>query len=451
MSLLQTFFIAFDTNASKAEKEVTQSLGNMASRAMGAIGAFASIGAVMNSVFVAANYSDQLYELADALEINGEELGAWGQAAKMSGGSAEEFNNTVGTLSKDLAAFAATGRAKVAPFFKELGVGMVDAQGKARGVMDVLPDLAKAFEGLSKQESFGLGQKMGLDKGTIMMLQKGEAGVLALVKAQKEFGTVAKKDAEAAAKFNDEVDTMSYGFTILMTKIGGAILPAFSSFLRVVQDAIKFFSQHKDVVVGFFMAVTGAILAYYLPAIGAAAVSTLAAIGPYLLVAAAIVAFGAAIALVYDDIMTFIEGGDSVIGMVVRMAQAFGGDVMAAIDTFFGGLAIWIDSTIEKLQPLIDAFKKVKEFGGNLVKGAGELVSMASNQLTEASASPLGATSSAAIMAGGDKNSSNSIKIDNLTVTTQATDAQGVASGINTELQSQMAAATSSYDDGVSH
>jgi hypothetical protein len=199
------------------------------------------------------------------------------------------------------------------------------------------------------------------------------------------------------------------------------------------------------------MAVTGAILAYYLPAIGAAAVSTIAAIGPYLLVAAAIVAFGAAIALVYDDIMTFIEGGDSVIGMVVRMAQAFGGDVMAAIDTFFGGLAIWIDSTIEKLQPLIDAFKKVKEFGGNLVKGAGELVTMASNQLTEASASPLGATSSAAIMAGGDKNSSNSIKIDNLTVTTQATDAQGVASGINTELQSQMAAATSSYDDGVSH
>lgn len=43
--------------------------------------------------------------------------------------------------------------------------------------MGVLPELAESFEKLSKQESAALGQKLGLDQGTIMLLRRGRREV----------------------------------------------------------------------------------------------------------------------------------------------------------------------------------------------------------------------------------------------------------------------------------
>lgn len=451
MSLLESFYIAFDSNSEEAEKKIGSSVASMAKQVLGAAAAFMSLNTVMGQVTAAADYADRLGELSTALGLNIEELSAYSDAVKMSGGDTSEFQNTISTLARDMAAFAATGKGRVAPFFKELGIDMTDVNGKARNVMDVLPELADAFEGLSKEESFGLGQKLGLDQGTIMLLQSGRRSVDDLVKRQKELGAVTKEDAEVAAKFNDALDDTSHVFRTLFMRVGTTVLPGLTLVLEKVQELTAWFSKHEDLVVGFFGAVSAAIAAYYLPAIWSAASGTIAALAPFLLVTLAIAAFGAAVALVYDDVMNFLSGGESVTGMIVDMISAFADLASMQIGDIFDNIASAWESMVgritDKFEWIANKYKAVAGiFGGS----ASADLSIGQTFMADASAAPSNNITSSSINAANSTRNS-SVKIDKVEVNTQATDADGVAKGIGDSLHSEMAQVVASMDDGVSH
>jgi len=458
MSLLETFSILFDSNASQTDKEIGSALGNMAKNAIGTLGAFAAFGTIAHKVFEAANYADHLQEFSSALGLNIGEVDAWGQAVIMSGGSVEEFQGTIGNLSRDMAAFAATGRGRVAPFFKELGIAMTDSHGKARDVMDVLPELADQFQGLTQQESFGLGQKLGLDQGTIMLLQSGRRAVEDLVNKQKELGTVTDEQANIAAKFNDEIDNTSHVFRTLFMGVGSEVLPVLSDFLKLIQKGTIWIREHTDylkafgsvMAIGMGVYAVGALMKFVkaaklarivaLEAGAAEAVMT----APLWLTIAAFAAFSAALALVIDDINTWAAGGDSMIGQWVGSFQEFEDMVFPIIDTL-----------VEKITNLMNLWAQFRDGAseglGDAADAVGGWISKGKDMLGIASDNPISSQSSGAILAGGNTTKSNSVKIDNVNVQTAATDANGIAKDMGNSLQNQMAQTVSAFDDGVSH
>lgn len=458
MSLLETFSILFDSNASQTDKEIGSALGNMAKNAVGTLGAFAAFGTIAHKVFEAANYADHLQEFSSALDLNIEEVDAWGNAVIMSGGNAQEFQGTIGNLARDMAAFAATGKGRVAPFFKELGINMVDANGKARDVMAVLPELADKFQGLTKQESFGLGQKLGLDQGTIMLLQSGRRAVEGLVNKQKELGTVTEEQADIAAKFNDEIDNTSHVLRTLFMSVGSEVLPVLSGFLKLIQKGSIWVREHTDYLKAFgsTMAIGMGVYAVgalwkFVKAAQAARTAALAAgaanavfTAPLWLTIAAFAAFSAALALVIDDINTWAAGGDSMIGQWVGSFQEFEDAVFPIID-----------SLVEKITYLMGLWAEFRDKAsmglGDAAETVGGWITKGKDMLGMASETPIASQSSGAILAGGNTTKSNSVKIDNVNVQTQATDANGIAKDMSGSLQNQMAQTVAAFDDGVSH
>jgi len=383
-SVLETFLILFETNADDVEKgsqdakrsadKLTDSLKSadtqttkvgdnftrMVATASSALVSLLSVGAVVGAVMRTAELNDQLGEFSERLDLNVEDVNAWGDAVAVNGGSAEGFRASIDSLVDGLVTFATKGTSRVAPFFKELGIDMVDAQGKARDVMEILPELADAFEGLTKQESAGMGRKIGLDQGTIMLLQRGRREVEDQIRKQKELGVVTKEATEIAGKYNDQYDNTQKVFRSLFTVMGSTILPIFTRVLGGLESIGAFMAKHSDFVVGLLIAIGTAVAVYVVPPVLAWAAAMIVAFAPFLLMGALITAAGVAFALLYDDIMNFIDGNDSLIGQILTAYPAIGDMIngLISIVTALWDAVSWVfESILSVLQISIEGWR----------------------------------------------------------------------------------------------
>lgn len=384
MNILETFLILFESNAEDVQKGadsaekstddlnkklvstkgvseiVGSSFVEMATIAAGAITSVLSLAALTSAVFEAADYADKVGEFSDKLGLNVEEVSAWGDALQVNGGSAEGFRATLETLSVAFTELEVKGKSRVQPFFKELGIDMLDARGKARSVMDVLPELATAFEGLTKQQSAALGQKLGLDQGTIMLLQRGRREVEDQVRIQKELGVVTAEQAEIAGKFNDESDNTAKIFRSIFGIVSTSVLPIFTRLLQSLQTGGKFIQQHSNFVVGLMIALGVAVMTYAVPPFLTLAASVIAAFSPFILIGVAVAAAAAAFALLYDDVMAFIDGNDSLIGQILTEYPIIGSIISGLSDILrgFWDVISWVfNSMLSLLQISVEGWK----------------------------------------------------------------------------------------------
>lgn len=461
--ILETFYIMFASNADELEKGAndamgtvdkleesiasankgTQALGmglvRMAAQATAAIGAVVGFGALVNGVFASAQMANGLHDLSKAIGVSVEDLSVWGDAVAKSGGSAAEFQADIRGIAQDMAQIQVTGKSRLLPFFNELGVSVVDSAGKVRKAMDILPQLADAFEQMAPEQAIGIGQKLGLSQGTIMLLQQGRREVDAVIARQKELGVVTTQQAEIAAKYNKSVEETSHLYRTLTMEIGAGILPAVTWFLERVQSLVMFLREHKDLAVGFFIAIGAAIMTYAVPAFVALAVASLPVWGPIALAVGTVAALAAGFALLYEDVMVFIKGGDSLIGRMADWLNSFE-LVRAAIEG--------ISKAFNYLKGLNDSWN---EWSGNSEPITLESLRKAQVEISNAQATPLAATTSGAIMTGSPRMNSRTttVQIGEVNVQTQATDAEGMAGAAAGALSQQMRQAQSNFDDGV--
>lgn len=318
------------TALDKTTNHVGNSFTRMIRSAGGALIALASVASVISGIKAAKDLADGLGKLSEATGINVENLSAWGDAVAKNGGTLEGFQGTVTRLTTSLTAFATKGKSALVPYFQELGIKMVDAKGKARDFFDILPQLADKFQKLNRAESFGLGQKLGLDEGTIRLLQKGRVVVEDIISRQKQLGIITKQDTEIAAKFNDQWADTAHVFRNLFTQANTLILPALTRILKGVEKVIFFLKDHKHFAVAAITVIASALIALLIPAI----IATVTAFAPFLLIAAIITGIAAAFALAYDDIINFQEGNKSLIGLILEKWPLVGEIIRGLIQWF---------------------------------------------------------------------------------------------------------------------
>lgn len=457
--VFETLYLLFDADTDglkKGENEAKKSTDNIAgmfTRAAGiAAAAFAAAG-LGQKIMAQAALNDQLGDTASLLGVNAQQLDLWSQAAVMADGTAEGFQGSLKSLAGEAAAIATKGTSRLKPFFDELGISMVDAQGKARNVMDILPELAGAFEGLSKQEALGMGRKMGLDEGTIMLLQRGRRGVEELKTRMEALGVVSEKATEAAGAYDEQSKVTARIFELMASKATEYVLPALTAIQKGFEMVYGFIQQHPDLIkgVGIAFGVAGAVIfASYVPAMWAAASATLAAAAPFLLVAAAVGAIGLAFALAWEDIQIWQAGGDSLIGSWLGSWNDFSSSVGDIVDTIMG----YIQKLVDAYTSARDLVSQGIEMGANAYGGAVEKTSgwieKGAQMIGAADSSPINSTTSSAITNGNSSVSKdNSVKIEKVEINTQATDAEGVSKGLMGGLQQHFSAAIDQSDDGL--
>jgi hypothetical protein len=305
--------------------------------AMEVAAAFAALFALeklVDDVFETAEQSDQLGERAKSLGVETEELDAWGNAAKRVGGSADAFGESIINLDRQLTRLGDTGTSRMLPFFQQLGFSVEDTK---KPIFELLRDLSKATEGKSKQETTGALRGIGLDEGTIRLLQRGGKELDEMLERQKKLGLVTNEDAEIAEKFNIQWDDVKQLFHSITVAFDSEFLPVLQRILEGVEAFIEYLESHKNLVTGFFIA-TAAAAIYAADALGIFGAVLAFVTSPITLVVAAVALLIAAFAFLYDDLVTFSEGGKSLIGELAKTFPLVGTAAHALIDSI---AAVW--------------------------------------------------------------------------------------------------------------
>lgn len=515
MSILSTFGILFQTDADDATKEVDgldKSLGNLEQTAEDVAGAVDDMdGAVNDSaegflgladgvgtaaaglvvltgLFAGltsqAMSTDEIGKFSETLGLSIEDVGAWGEAVKRSGGDANAFRGTIASLTDKLTDMDLTGGGEGAEVFARLGINARDASGKIKDAFSILPELADSFQNLSKAESVGFGRKLGLDQGTILLLQQGRVAVEDLVNRQKQLGVATEEDYLAAAKFNDAWADTQQIFSNLATSSGTTILPLLNTMLSGLENIVSWMKENDTLVEGFFIGAGAAITYFYLPAIISAGAATLVAISPFLLIGAAIAAVGVAFALLYEDVVAYLGGQSSFIGDLAAEYEWFGDivdSVINGIAMHFRGLEAvfdWLINLIksptkaiedlgESVKKMVneakelipdigdsfdDAFSGFKSFfgmGDDEIKASLDKAVMITNGIDRNQLN--GQTSASIVNSQQSINRTTTVSVGGTTVNTQATDPQAVANEVNGTLKNQVAQAIGNFQDGEAY
>lgn len=396
-SLLESFFILFQSDAEDVEKGAKdahessdklekklkdvdrqaktsgESFASLAQKAAAVLLPFVGIAALKGAVVDFAASADAAGKLATTLNMDIEAMQAWQGAAERAGGTADGMTGSIKALNGHLYDIKRFGGGEAAWIFNRLGISIRDSEGKVKDANKMLLDLSDKMGGLSRERAIKIGEKLGLDEGTIELLRQGRKGVEDLLARQKELGLFTKRDAEESRKFNTTMMDTRQALGSVAQSVLIMLLPMLTAFNEGVTAIALSIRKHRDLVTGFFIGL-GVIL-------GVLAIKSLVAFAPFLLFAGVILLLAGAFAVLFDDVMNFLDGHDSVIGrlskdypwlgeMVKKIAATFKDlwTVVKAVGTLLmeaveNPAQAWENFT-NKVGPLFDAFcKRFPELG----------------------------------------------------------------------------------------
>ncbi|MBC8954131.1 hypothetical protein [Xenorhabdus sp. PB62.4] len=155
------------------------------------------------------------------------------------------------------------------------------------------------------------------DEKTVELMMKGRKELERVMGIQKEYAGITKESIEKSIKFNAAMNKFNQSSGLLKNSFLEMVIPVLAKGMAWLSQFIDFCKDNKNLIIGFFLAVGIAVATFYVPPMLAAAAATLAATWPILAIIAIIALLAAAFAIVYDDIMNFIDGNDSMIGRIM--------------------------------------------------------------------------------------------------------------------------------------
>jgi muramidase (phage lysozyme) len=192
-----------------------------------AAGGLAASAAAMATSFVTAGKG--LLEGSRSLGMSVEDLGAFRNAARLAGLSADEAQGGLERFDAVLtdAAFGRNPAAVAASQMEVLGFAIRDADGKARSGADALGDLAEAYAKLNhdpnaQEELARIWGVEALDK----FLRRGREGVAELLRQGRARGVLSEEEAKQAKRLSQNWDSMLVSADRLTMSVGLGMAPS---------------------------------------------------------------------------------------------------------------------------------------------------------------------------------------------------------------------------------
>jgi len=536
MALLDALTYIIDADNSKLNKEIdksekkTDEFGKSLTTAEGRAklmeskvkGAFVRIGAAvlaavaaskaLEAVTARVQMVEQIRNTSDALGIAVGDVDAFGKVIERMGGDAKgardsltDMAESIGEALQDME----SGRAKT---FRALGISLKNVSGDAKNAIEVMGDLAGAVEGMSREEAVFRIKELGItDNRSVELILKGRQELDRMLRSQKEQGVVTKESA-------GRVQQYSMALNKFKQNVGGAsdglvdwLLPAITWVIEKFDVLVSWVREHNTLVQGVFIGLAAVLTAIFLPAVVAAAAGVWALVAPFLAIALPIAAAVALFALLYDDVMNFLDGNDSLIGQISEKYPIVGETVKAmaeavkaafkwvvdasawawevikefpqkavgafsamgtSISNIFDAIVevvksawAYVGSVFDSVSSVIKKIGKWLGFSGGddievnattVSKGvsdaetkAAENMKAAQVQLHQAASSPMNSVTSNAISNASNTHTETNVQVGQVTVQTQATDAQGISQSVGSELSGQLRNLQSDSASGV--
>lgn len=367
MSILDTFYILFKTDAEDAADDIKKvddasneaekglkkvdaaaegvgrSFVNMAKQLAAPLLALASVGSLVTLAMDRAAAVRELDAFSVKLNSSVSDVDAFQRAVKGLGGETAGAVDSLTKLGEKVNEAFADKESGARKDFEAWGLAFKNTKGEALGATDAMMELAKNLEGVSNAEALARIKKIGIeDATTIEALMLGRTTLEAHLRAQKEMGVVTEENAAAVRDYYAALGDAQNLLTSIGNQVLTVFLPIATQAIEIFGSAVRWFLENQKLVEGFFVGIATVLAVKYTPAMIRAAWATAAALWPYIALAAAVTAVAAAFALAYEDVDAFLSGQPSLIGALAEKYEWFG-EAVKGIGKIFTDLGEAID------------------------------------------------------------------------------------------------------------
>ena len=364
--VLKQFTIAFGLNNTALKnglKDSENALSNFADTAKRFLGAWVSYEFFKNAI---SNFSEYTTQLSNASAITGasvNSINALGGALKRFGGNAESAINAIKSINQHLHQ-AKFGGGALLEISKKYGVVI----SKGATAEQTLLNLAKQMGRYDRQTRIAIASQLGLDEAMVRAFADGGKELEQLINKQKKLNIIDPRDEKIAQKFSYALLDLKDIFTALMRDFARVILPSFTKLLNLFTSFVEFLRKHKIFVTAFFAGILVALTPILLT-LGKMAVASSLAFAPFYAIGAII----ASLALVFEDLLYYFQGYESVTGNLVKKFP-----LLAPLIEPLRSIVLGIYDTFKSIYTLItepswDNLSKVFKNVGNVIKSLIEI------------------------------------------------------------------------------
>lgn len=407
----------------KAIKSIKDGIDTLKSEVTKWAAAATAAGAATSAFLLSASdKAIELQKLSQSTNLSTDSLQQWQYAAEAVGASSAAVTSDLESLLKTMSS-PIPGELNMELMM--LGVSVHNASGQLRGADEVLKDVGDKLNKMSSARAVQWAERVGISNDTLMLLKQGRQGLSELFEEAQLVGAIIPEDAiNRGAELSKSIKTLKTVFQAL----GNSIALSFAPNLKKVVDNFKqFLINNADFVrQGLGITIDGVSRGFgrfwdILVKIKDGFVALLQPMQPFLknmdavkvvaglvtgalagflaLMAPAIIQFaavGAAIAgvsLVIEDFITWLQGGESVIGDIVNAFSNWMdkfpelkedlksvGHVFADVFNAIPGL---IDKCIDKIEDMFPVINKILSGLGKVVDFVYDGAKTAGETLTE--------------------------------------------------------------------
>lgn len=407
----------------KAIKSIKDGIATLKSEVTKWAAAATAAGAATSAFLLSASdKAIELQKLSQSTNLSTDSLQQWQYAAEAVGASSAAVTSDLESLLKTMSS-PIPGELNMELMM--LGVSVHNASGQLRGADEVLKDVGDKLNKMSSARAVQWAERVGISNDTLMLLKQGRQGLSELFEEAQLVGAIIPEDAiNRGAELSKSIKTLKTVFQAL----GNSIALSFAPNLKKVVDNFKqFLINNADFVrQGLGVTIDGVSRGFgrfwdILVKIKDGFVALLQPMQPFLknmdavkvvaglvtgalagflaLMAPAIIQFaavGAAIAgvsLVIEDFITWLQGGESVIGDIVNAFSNWMdkfpelkedlksvGQVFADV---FNAIPSLIDKCIEKIEDMFPVINKILSGLGKVIDFVYEGAKTAGETLTE--------------------------------------------------------------------
>jgi hypothetical protein len=349
-----------DVSSATKYREQLVAIGTTATAVVGMItGAVAAVGAYFAK---AVGDLDDLGTMAQNTDTSVAFIQEMGYAAEQMGSSTEAARASITGLSRVMGE-AMNGVGRGAKMFAKFGISVKNADGTMRDMGDVIGQIQGKMQNMNAQQQTAFLSRLGIDASMRQVLSMTSTEFGKLIDQAREWGVNSDEQAEAASNINNRFKDLKFGLTQFRTMVGLSLIPTMD---RLIGGFKEWFTANRALVQDGLMrlfSVAGyviQVISNFISFVDKLVKSTIGWRNAILLLAAAwaiwnaaifanpvtwIIAGIAALLLLIDDLMTYMEGGESQFG---EFWGPFLDGVQLAWDALKG---FW-----EEVQPILSQF-----------------------------------------------------------------------------------------------
>lgn len=433
MSLLETFFMKFQSEGlekisseTEGTSQKADKMGNSfvqnGTKIIKALAPVVGLAALFNRTLSFASQAEEMSYLAQNTGMAVEKFQALAIAAENYGGSAEGIAGSLQGLNTNLQNMKfGKGGGGVEEAAITYGINLYGENGLATAE-ELLMNVAERFESLDSMQQLDLGQRLGLDEGTIRLLQTGVENVQNELARGAKYSLFSKEDIENSRQFQRTMRDIKLGLSQIFGIVARSLLPAFSWVGDKLRGFVDFLSQHADFVKGFFISLSALLTVL--------AIKSVIAFAPVYGFIAAIFLLSAAFGGLYAILskFSFLSGDFSKLKeKILSFFDWLLGAWQKVVDWVSGGALVdWMKKKIG-----IDADVNMNEVKNKLTATQVPLASVSQGTIAAS-------YSYDNRMFNSSENSNQNIKINQVTINSQATNAAGIRNDFENYMQGLM-------------